>query len=128
VSGRAEVVVPGRADVTRPEPDLVAFRDFPTGPALVGLRWDDVHPVLVVEIISPDDPEKDLVRNVDLYEQVTSVREYWVIDPRPDPDRPSLRVYRRRGRRRQKPIDVAFGETYAPRLMPDFALVVDPSR
>jgi hypothetical protein len=71
--------------------------------------------------------DKDLVRNVELYVEVPSIKQYWVLDPRPDPDRPSLRVYRRRGKNWQKPIDVAFGETYqTPRVLPGFALVVDP--
>src|SRR5439155_1470268 len=75
-------------------------------------RWQDYSPVLVVEIVSDDDPDKDYVRNVALYAEVPSIKEYWVLDPGPDPDRPSLRVYRRRGKGWQKPIDVPFGGTY----------------
>jgi Uma2 family endonuclease len=40
--------------------------------------------VLVGEVVWEDDPDKDLVRNVELYLQVPSIREYWVLDPLPD--------------------------------------------
>ena len=85
--------------------------------------------MLVAEIPSADDSDKDLVRNVELYLEVPSIREYWILDPLLDPDAPGLRVYRRRGRSRQKPIDVPFGGVYeTPRLLPGFRLVVDPDQ
>jgi Uma2 family endonuclease len=80
----------------------------------------------VVEIVSDDKPEKELVRNVDLYLQAPSIREYWILDPRADPDRPTMRVYRRRGRQWQRPIDLIPGEIYTTRLLPAFHLVLDP--
>jgi Uma2 family endonuclease len=126
VSARSRVFVPGRPGATTPEPDLVAFRDVPHDVPISAVSWDDLTPVLVAEFVSPDNPDKDLVRNVTLYELTPTVREYWIIDPRPHPDRPSLRVYRRRGARWQRPIDVAFGDTYTTRLLPGFALTVDP--
>ena len=67
--------------------------------------------MLVVEVVSSD-REKDLVRNVALYLAVPSIREYWVIDPRPSADRPTLLVYRRRGARWQQRITVPFGGEY----------------
>ena len=125
VSAGARLFVPGKP--TSVQPDISAFRDYPHHLPLSQRRWQDFTPVLVVEIISEDTAEKDTDRNVELYLQVPSVREYWIVDPRPDPDRPSLRVYRRRGQRWQKPIDVAFGGTYeTPRLLPGFSLLVDP--
>ena len=66
------------------------------------------------------------LRNVELYLRVPSIREYWIFDPRQDPDRPTLRVYRRRGSRWQRPVDVAPGETYTTPLLPGFALLLDP--
>jgi Uma2 family endonuclease len=82
--------------------------------------------VLVVEIISENTASKDLERNVTLYLQVKSLREYWIIDPRHEShDRPSMRVYRRRGQRWQKPIEVPAGGTYSTRLLPGFTLVLD---
>ena len=53
------------------------------------------------------------------------VREYWILDPRVDADRPALTVHRRRGQGWQKPIDIASGGTYTTRLLPDFLLVLD---
>ena len=128
VHPKARVFVPARTRVTCPEPDVTAYRDFPRHQPIGTLRWQDFSPVLVVEIISLDDPGKDLVRNVQLYLQVPSIREYWLLDSREDPNYPDMLVYRRRGQRWQRPIEVGFGETYTTRLLPDFALLLDPHR
>jgi Uma2 family endonuclease len=92
------------------------------------MRWQDVSPVLVAEVLSEDTADKDLVRNLGLYLQVPSIREYWILDPRASPDHPALTVYRRRGRRWQRPINVPAGGTYSTRLLPDFSLLLDPHR
>jgi Uma2 family endonuclease len=126
VTGPARVIVPGEEQVTNPEPDLAGYRDFPHHLSFSELNWDDVSPILVVEIVSEDNADKDLARNVELYLRVPSIREYWIFDPRQDPDRPTLRVYRRRGSRWQRPIDVEPDETYTTPLLPDFALFLDP--
>jgi Uma2 family endonuclease len=126
VTTNGKVIVTDRQELTEPEPDLIAFRDFPLDLPMADVRWEDLTPVLVVEIISEDDPEKDLQRNVELYEEIPSTREYWIIDPRADADHPTLLVYRRRGQRWQKPIYVSFGETYTTRWLPDFSLRVAP--
>lgn len=126
ITGKGRVFVPGEEEATSPEPDLTAYRGFPHHLPFAEVNWRDISPILVVEVVSEDDPEKDLTRNVTLYEQVPSIREYWIIDPRQDPDRPTLRVYRRRGKRWQRPIDVAPGDTYTPPLLPGFALRLDP--
>lgn len=125
VTGRARVILPESGAATNPEPDLAAYRDFPHDVPLRDLSWDDVSPVLVAEVVSEDDPEKDLERNVELYLQVPSIREYWILDPREDADRPTLRVYRRRGRRWQRPIDLDAGDTYTTRLLPGFRLLLE---
>ena len=128
VSTHARVFVPDRPGVTNPEPDLAAYHDFPLERPLRQRRWQDVSPVLVAEVVSPEDPDKDLVRNAELYLQVPSIREYWLFDTRAESaDRPTLRVHRRRGSR-WRVIDVAFGETYTTKLLPGFELVIDPRR
>ena len=63
---------------------------------------------------------------MELYLQVPTIREYWIIDGRDDPDRPVMLVYRRRGSRWQNVIRVEAGETYETRLLPDFRLLLDP--
>ncbi len=123
-SHRARVFVPDREDVTTPEPDLTVFRDFPLHLPLRDIHWENTHPLLVVEILS-DDPDKDLVRNVELYLQVPSIREYWIIDTREDPDQPTMTVRRRWGRRWRSPITVEFGETYTTPVLPGFELVLN---
>jgi len=121
----ARVFVPERPGVTAPEPDLAAYRDFPLDADVGRINWQDFSPVLVAEVTSPDDPNKDLVRNAELYRQVPSIREYWVVDPRPNPNEPSLHVFRRRGRAWQRR-HCAYGDTYTTRLLPGFRLVIDP--
>ncbi len=126
VSAHARVFVPDRPGVTNPEPDLAAYHNFPLERPLRQRKWQDVSPVLVVEILSAEDPDKDLVRNVELYLQVPSIREYWLFDTRAEgTDGPTLKVHRRWGGR-WRVIDVAFGEKYTTRLLPAFELVVDP--
>lgn len=124
---RLAVRVPGRTDLTEPQPDLGLYRLPPSDVPPEDVRWHEIQPFLVVEIISAGTEEKDTVRNVDLYRQVPGIREYWIIDPRLGVYEPALTVYRRRGTRWQRPIEVAFGEIYeTPRLLPGFALTVDP--
>jgi Uma2 family endonuclease len=126
VSPKARVYVPGRVEATSPEPDLAAYRDFPRHLPIRERSWEHVSPLLVAEIVSEDDPGKDLERNVEIYVQVPSIREYWILDPRADADHPTLTVYRRRGRRWQNPIAVEPGETYATKLLPGLELLLDP--
>jgi Uma2 family endonuclease len=123
VHAPARVFVPGRRRITTPEADVAAYRDFPLHLPRGQLRWQDVSPLLVIEVLSADSADKDLQRNVDLYLQVPSIREYWIVDPRLSADQPSMIVHRRRGQRWQNPIEIAAGETYSTRLLPDFSLI-----
>jgi Uma2 family endonuclease len=128
VKNKARVFVPRRRAVTCPEPDVAAYRKFPLDRPLAERRWQDVSPILVVEVLSEDDPDKDLVRNVQLYLRVPSIREYWILDPLQEGhDRPHL-IVRRRWGGRWRVRNVAPGETYTTRLLPGFELVVDPHR
>jgi Uma2 family endonuclease len=125
VTSKARVFVPGRSGVTAPEPDLAAYRDYPLELPFEELDWEKLRPIIVGEVISPGDPKKDLVRNVELYLQVLSIKEYWVLDGRENYDRPTMHVFRKRGNKWTK-IEVAFGETYTTKLLPGFALKIDP--
>ena len=85
-----------------------------------------MQPILVVEVLSERYYKKDLVRNMALYKEAPSVKEYWIFNPHDGGDHPTLRVYRKRGDRSwQKPIDVPFAGTYTTPLLPGFTLVVD---
>jgi Uma2 family endonuclease len=125
VTNKARVFVPGRRRVTTPEPDVAAYRNFPLDLPLRSVRWQDVSPILVVEVLALDDPDKDLVRNVELYLQVPSIKEYWLFDTRDDPERLRLQV-RRRYRGRWRLLEFGPGETYTTKLLPDFTLILDP--
>jgi Uma2 family endonuclease len=122
VKGPVRVFVPGRRATTAPEPDVAAYRNFPTGRPRSRIRWQDISPILVVEVLSEDNADKDLVRNRQLYLEVPTIREYWIVDPRQDADRPELTVYRRRGERWQRPVHVPPGSTYTTRLLPGLTL------
>jgi Uma2 family endonuclease len=126
VTDKARVLLPEAEEITAPEPDVAAYQNFPLDKPRRQLKWEDVSPVLVVEVISEDEPEKDLVRNLRLYLQVPSIREYWVIDGRKDADHPTVLVFRRRGQRWQNVIQVGPGESYSTRLLPAFLLTIDP--
>jgi Uma2 family endonuclease len=128
VSLKARVFVHARRRETIPEPDVTAYRDVPLHLPLRQLHWRNVSPVLVAEGFSGRDPEKDLIRNVQLYLEVPTIREYWIVNGSEDPERPSLIVYRRRGRRWQRPIEVGYRETYTTPLLPGFRLRIDPRR
>jgi Uma2 family endonuclease len=123
-TGGARVFIPGDPGITCPEPDVAAYRRFPLRKQIRDIRWQDVSPVLVVEVLSADDPDKDLVRNVSLYLHVPSIRKYWVTDARKDADNPSMTVYRRCGQTWRK-IEVGPGECYTTPLLPGFNLVLD---
>lgn len=126
VTTKARVFVPGRKRLTVPEPDIAAYQGFPRHTPLGQLRWQDVSPTLVCEVLRGD-PDKDLRRNVDLYFEVPSVREYWVLDARTDPDTPTLIQHRRYGKRwvvRDHP----YSSTLTTKLLPGFTLLIDPRK
>jgi Uma2 family endonuclease len=125
VTSKARVIVPGRPRATAPEPDQAVYHRFPLDQPFKKIRWQDVSPILVVEVVSRDDPYKDLVRNVKLYLQVPTIQEYWLLDPRKNPERPIFRVHRRQGRK-WRIVQPAFGEVYTTKLLPGFALIIDP--
>jgi Uma2 family endonuclease len=128
VTPRCRVFAPRRQMATCPEPDLAAYRNYPTRWRPQMFSWQDVQPILVIEIISPRYAHKDLGRNVTLYGEAPSVREYWIFDPRDRKGNLTLRAYRKRGARSwQRPIDVPFGGAYITPLLRDFTLIVDPN-
>lgn len=124
VTNKGRVFVHSREHGTVPEPDIAAFADYPLDRRLKGIKWSDVSPVLVCEVLM-DNPEKDLERNVELYLQVPSIKEYWVLDGRDNPEKPVLIQHRRHGKRwviRSFP----YGSTLTTKLLPDFSLLIDP--
>ncbi len=127
VTNRGRIIVQGRPGATAPEPDLAAYRNFPLDRPYRTIRWREVSPILVGEVLSPGDPAKDLVRNVELYWQVPTIREYWLLDTRESADQPTLRVHRRAGGK-WRILEVGFGETYTTRLLPGFKLLLNPRK
>jgi Uma2 family endonuclease len=127
VTPKPRVFVPDRPELTVPEPDLAAYRDFPHDAEVGEVRWEDVSPLIVAEVLVEGDADKDLVRNVELYHAVPSIVEYWVLDGRPTPARPHLLVHRRWGSRWRTSV-INYGDTYTTRTLPGFALLIDPKK
>ena len=126
VKGPARVFLPERSEgVTAPEPDIACYSEYPSDLPKRERNWRAASPILVVEILSEDNQDKDLERNRRLYLEVESIREYWIVDPLEDADRPSLIVYRRRGQRWAPRRVVPSGGTYTTPLLPGFSLVLD---
>jgi Uma2 family endonuclease len=126
VTNKARVCATEPGGSSYPQPDIAAYRNFPLQ-RWFELRWEEVSPVLVVEVLDPDNPKKDTERNVEVYLAIPSIKEYWLLDTRPGFRRPTLRVHRRHGKR-WRILDVPFGATYTTRLLPGFELIVDPTR
>ncbi|MBY0232994.1 MAG: Uma2 family endonuclease [Gemmataceae bacterium] len=126
VMNPARVFLPVRAGrrASAVEADIGCYRVYPTGP-LVRRDWRQASPFLVIEVLSEDTAEKDLERNRRLYLRVPSIIEYWLLDPRESPDRPSLTILRRSGRRWTERRIEAGGTVTTPAL-PGFALVLSP--
>ncbi len=127
VTNKARVFTPSSDEVSVPEPDIAAYKDYPSlaRRRRRAVEWHMVSPILVVEVISEDDPGKDLVRNPPLYLSVPSIKEYWVVETRPRVYEPSLIVHRRH-RGAWRVVNVPFGGTYTTRLLPGFTLHLDP--
>lgn len=128
VARNAEVVIPGRPGPTRPRPDLAAYKDYPREQVLKRLvTWDDLCPILVVEIISPRRPKKDTNRNRQLYWMAGGIAEYWILDPRKDAFRPTLTALRREsGQPDWLEVEVAPGERYTTDLLPGLEFHLEP--
>jgi Uma2 family endonuclease len=127
VANKARVFIPGRPELTVPEPDLALYRENLSEVLDEEANWPDFQPFIVAEVLLASDPAKDLVRNVDLYLQVPSIAEYWILDGRTDPARPAFTA-RRRWRKRWVPRDLEFGDTYTTRTLPGFELLIDPKK
>jgi Uma2 family endonuclease len=124
VTNKARVYIPGMRRTTFTKPDLAAYQGWPheRGPQV---EWEEVSPLLVGEILSPDNPEKDQTRNVGLYLRVPSIQEYWIADGITNPSEPCLKVYRRWGQK-WRTVDVPFDTSYTTRLLPGFELRMNP--
>jgi Uma2 family endonuclease len=127
VSCKSRVFVSESERVTAPEPGLAVYRKFPLHRPIKEVGWQDVSPSLVADVLFKGNPEKDLVRNVELFWRVPSIKEYWIIDARKNPNCPTMKVHRRAHKKWQV-TDVAAGETYATKLLPGFELLLDPRR
>jgi Uma2 family endonuclease len=127
VASKALVRVPKRTKATVVGPSIVAYRNIPLERTWTDLQWTDISPLVVVEVLCIDDPEKDTVRNVELYLQVPSIKEYWLVDTRDRADRPTIRFHQKY-RKRWRITDMKYGEQYTTRLLPGFVLEIDPRR
>lgn len=120
VSTHSDVVIGGRPGPTRPQPDVAAYRAFPSPPPA---RWDDVCPLVVCEVISERRAHKDSNRNRHLYWLAGGIAEYWIVDPREDWVRPALIVLCRvPGEPNWQEAVIRFGQTFRSTALPRFSL------
>lgn len=120
ISERCEVAVPSERGPTRPQPDLAVYCGFPKPPPI---RWDNVCPTIVIEVISDRRVAKDVSRNRELYFRTEGIAEYWIIDPREEPMAPSLIVLRREpGADSWLEHAVAFGDSFSTSSLPGLTL------
>jgi Uma2 family endonuclease len=127
VAVQSRLFIHSRSNPTVPEPDLAVYCDWPRDRPLKQLHWRDLEPILVVEVLVEGDAVKDLERNRELYLDAPSIREYWILDGRENPDEPTLIQNRRHGKRwveRSFP----YGSTFTTKLLPEFSLVIDPRK
>ena len=127
VAVKSRVFVKSGRKATVPEPDISVYHDLPLDLDYRDIHWRDLNPVLVAEVLVEGDVEKDLTRNPELYLAVSSIKEYWVLDGRDDPNEPALIQHRRHGKRwvvRTFP----YGSTFTTKLLPGFSLPIDPRK
>jgi Uma2 family endonuclease len=119
VSPKARVFVPKSRGITAPEPDIAVYDHVPENLT----DWRQVSPIIVAEVLSRGNQDKDLERNVELYAHVPSIREYWIYDGL-GPE-PRLLVYRRdQADQDWTSLELHAGETYRTELLPGFELAV----
>jgi Uma2 family endonuclease len=127
VTPKGRVFLPEAVRLTSPEPDIAAYANFPLELPLRELQWQNLSPILVCEILVEGNLDKDLVRNPNLYLQVPSIREYWVVNGVENPDEPTLIQYVRRAKK-WTITHHAFGTTLTPKVLPGFSLIIDPRK
>jgi Uma2 family endonuclease len=127
VAVQSRLFVQSRSNPTIPEPDLAVYCDWPRDKPLERLHWRDLGPMMVAEVLVEGDPHKDLERNRELYFESPSIREYWILDGRENPNEPTLIQLRRHGKRwieRSFP----YGSTFTTKLLPGFSIAIDPRK
>jgi Uma2 family endonuclease len=125
VTPKGRVFLPARVRATVPEPDIAAYAAFPHDLPLRQVRWQNLSPCLVAEVLVDGDFSKDMTRNPELYLRLPALREYWVLNGSVDPDEPTLIQHRRRGKA-WVVTAFPFGSTFTTKLLPGFELVIDP--
>lgn len=112
---------------TTPEPDIAVYNRYPKGYLRMN-SWLEATPFIVVEVTS-EDIDKDLGRNVALYERVASIREYWVVHPGFNKKQFFFRVYAKSGVRWATPPETyRFGDIYKTSHLPGLRLELDPDK
>lgn len=112
---------------TVPEPDIAVYAPLPEFESINEIKWEEISPVLVAEVLVGGDIAKDLSRNPDLYHRVPSIKEYWVLNGSQSVDEPVLVVHRRRGKS-WTITTFSYGSTFTTKLLPGFELLINPRK
>ncbi|MCG3127519.1 MAG: hypothetical protein CHACPFDD_02379 [Phycisphaerae bacterium] len=120
VSQACEIYIPSRIGPTRPQPDVAAYRNYPKAPPK---RWDDVCPLVVVEVVSARRALKDVQRNRELYWMASGIGEYWIVNPLDAWERPALiALCRSPDAVDWRETRISYGQTYRTPTLPGFSL------
>ena len=127
IATKGRVFLPKRKLATVPEPDIAVYTELPRDVPLRKIRWQDLNPFLVVEVLVDGDIGKDITRNPALFITLPSIKEYWVLNGAESPDEPSLIQHRRRGKS-WTVTTFPYGSTFTTKLLPGFELLIDPRK
>ena len=98
-------------------PDLLLLRDA-NDPRRQNQFWTGAD--LVLEVVSKNNPQRDLVQKRRDYAQA-GIPEYWIVNPLTE----TILVYRLKGRKYPKAKTFARGTRATSQLFPDFSVSVD---
>src|SRR5579872_3100066 len=127
VTVKSRLFIHSRRKPTVPEPDIAAYCNLPLDKPFKEIHWRDLGPILVGELLVDGDPRKDLERNRKLYLEAPSIREYWILDGRENPNEPAMIQHRRFGKRWIVK-EFLCGSTFKTKLLPKFSIAIDPRK
>jgi Uma2 family endonuclease len=78
IAQQATVPIPGKASAR--EPDIAVYAQWPDKPSARGRKaWKEVVPLLVVEVVPPDQSSRDYRDKREDY-WLAGIAEYWIVD------------------------------------------------
>lgn len=115
---QATVPIPGKASAR--EPDIAVYAKWPRNPRARGRKaWKEVVPLLVAEVVSPDQASRDYRDKREDY-WLAGIGEYWIVDIQAE----RVTVLTRGKRDWNERVSRA-GRTARSTVLPDFSIAID---